>query len=42
VRFVQVYSGGNHNDASRDAHGDLVRSHSPHCAEGASPIQEII
>src|SRR5690606_31588141 len=23
VRFVQVYSGGNHNDANWDAHGDL-------------------
>ena len=23
VRFIQVYSGGNHNDANWDAHGNL-------------------
>ena len=26
VRFIQVYSGGHHNDNNWDAHGDLVRT----------------
>ncbi|HSI36690.1 MAG: DUF1501 domain-containing protein [Phycisphaerae bacterium] len=30
VRFVQIYSGGNHNDANWDAHGDLVKNHTLH------------
>ncbi|MFN7591463.1 MAG: DUF1501 domain-containing protein [Planctomycetota bacterium] len=30
VRFVQVYSGGNHNDHNWDAHGDLVLNHEKH------------
>jgi len=30
VRFVQLYSGGNHNDANWDAHGDLVKNHTYH------------
>src|SRR5205823_3811418 len=33
VRFVQIYSGGNHNDTSWDAHGDLVKNHTLHAAE---------
>ena len=27
VRFIQIYSGGNHNDANWDAHGDLEKNH---------------
>ena len=27
VRFVQIYSGGDHNDDNWDAHGDLVKNH---------------
>ena len=27
VRFVQIYSGGAHNDDNWDAHGDLVKNH---------------
>ncbi len=27
VRFVQLYSGGDHNDNNWDAHGDLVKNH---------------
>lgn len=30
VRFIQVYSGGAHNDANWDAHGDLVKNHEHH------------
>ena len=30
VRFVQVYSGGGHNDDNWDAHGDLVKNHTYH------------
>lgn len=33
VRFVQIYSGGNHNDANWDAHGDLVQNHELHAGE---------
>ena len=33
VRFVQIYSGGNHNDANWDAHGDLKFNHDLHAAE---------
>jgi hypothetical protein len=42
VRFLQIYSGGNHNDASWDAHDDLVRNHSLHCAETDRPISALI
>ena len=27
VRFIQIYSGGAHNDDNWDAHGDLVKNH---------------
>lgn len=30
VRFIQVYSGGAHNDDNWDAHGDLVKNHTYH------------
>ena len=30
VRFIQIYSGGHHNDNNGDAHGDLVKNHSFH------------
>src|SRR5207248_1421726 len=30
VRFVQIYSGGAHNDDNWDAHGDLYKNHSFH------------
>ncbi|MCP4817378.1 MAG: DUF1501 domain-containing protein, partial [Planctomycetaceae bacterium] len=30
VRFIQIYSGGNHNDANWDAHGDLQKNHNYH------------
>jgi hypothetical protein len=42
VRFIQIYSGGNHNDASWDAHGDLVTNHSLHAGETDKPIAGLI
>jgi hypothetical protein len=38
VRFVQIYSGGNHNDANWDAHGDLIENHELHAGETDKPI----
>jgi hypothetical protein len=42
VRFIQIYSGGNHNDLSWDAHGDLVKNHELHCGETDKPIAGLI
>ena len=42
VRFVQIYSGGNHNDANWDAHGDLKRNHDMHALETDKPIAGLI
>jgi hypothetical protein len=42
VRFIQIYSGGNHDDASWDAHGDLVKNHSLHCGETDRPMAGLI
>jgi uncharacterized protein (DUF1501 family) len=42
VRFVQIYSGGNHNDASWDAHGDLVKNHNLHAGETDRPLAGLI
>ena len=42
VRFVQIYSGGNHNDANWDAHGDLVLNHEMHAAETDKPIAALL
>ena len=42
VRFVQIYSGGNHNDANWDAHGDLKTNHDLHAAETDKPIAGLI
>ena len=42
VRFIQVYSGGNHNDANWDAHGDLKRNHDMHALETDKPIAGLI
>ncbi len=33
VRYVQIYSGGAHNDDNWDAHGDLVNNHNLHAGE---------
>ena len=42
VRFVQIYSGGNHNDANWDAHGDLVKNHNLHAGETDKPIAGLL
>jgi len=42
VRFIQIYSGGNHNDTSWDAHGDLVKNHNLHCGETDKPMAGLI
>ena len=42
VRFVQVYSGGNHNDANWDAHGDLKMNHELHAGETDRPVAGLL
>ncbi len=42
VRFVQIYSGGNHNDASWDAHADLATNHNMHAGETDKPIAGLL
>jgi hypothetical protein len=42
VRFVQIYSGGNHNDANWDAHGDLQHNHDLHAMETDQPIAALL
>ncbi len=42
VRFVQIYSGGAHNDDNWDAHGDLVKNHSFHAGNTDRPIAGLL
>ncbi|MFO1053295.1 MAG: DUF1501 domain-containing protein [Planctomycetota bacterium] len=42
VRFVQIYSGGNHNDNNWDAHGDLVFNHTRHAGATDRPIAGLL
>jgi hypothetical protein len=42
VRFVQIYSGGNHNDHNWDAHGDLVKNHEFHAGNTDQPIAGLL
>jgi len=42
VRFVQIYSGGAHNDANWDAHGDLEKNHNLHAGETDKPIAGLL
>lgn len=42
VRFIQIYSGGNHNDANWDAHADLVYNHNLHAGNTDKPIAGLI
>jgi hypothetical protein len=42
VRFIQIYSGGNHNDSNWDAHGDLERNHSFHAGRTDKPIAGLL
>lgn len=38
VRYIQVYSGGGHNDENWDAHNDMKRNHTLHAGETDLPI----
>lgn len=42
VRFIQIYSGGSHNDANWDAHGDLVQNHNFHAGNTDLPIAGLL
>lgn len=42
VRFVQIYSGGNHSDANWDAHGDLKYNHDLHAGETDKPVAGLL
>jgi hypothetical protein len=42
VRFIQIYSGGAHNDDNWDAHGDLVANHTKHAAQTDRPIAGLL
>src|SRR5262249_42057931 len=42
VRFVQVYSGGGHNDENWDAHGHVNKNHQLHCGETDQPIAALL
>jgi hypothetical protein len=42
VRFVQIYSGGHHNDNNWDAHGDLVVNHERHAGNTDQPIAGLL
>ncbi len=42
VRFVQLYSGGAHNDDNWDAHGDLELNHNRHAGATDLPIAALL
>lgn len=42
VRFVQIYSGGAHNDDNWDAHTDMERNHNLHAGETDLPIAGLL
>ncbi|MBI1375686.1 MAG: DUF1501 domain-containing protein [Phycisphaera sp.] len=42
VRFIQVYSGGNHNDFNWDAHTDMEANHGKHAPETDQPIAALL
>jgi len=42
VRFVQVYSGGAHNDDNWDAHSDMVRNHGKHAGDTDKPVAALL
>ena len=42
MRFVQVYSGGGHNDENWDAHGDVNKNHELHCGETDRPMAALL
>jgi len=42
VRFIQIYSGGAHNDDNWDAHTDIVKNHRLHAGETDKPIAGLL
>src|SRR5947209_4261238 len=42
VRFIQVYSGGAHNDDNWDAHSDMVKNHGKHAGNTDQPIAGLL
>jgi hypothetical protein len=42
VRFVQLYSGGAHNDDNWDAHGDLEKNHNFHAGNTDQPVAALL
>ena len=42
VRFIQIYSGGAHNDDNWDAHGDLEKNHNHHAGATDKPIAGLL
>lgn len=42
TRFIQIYSGGAHNDANWDAHGDLEKNHNFHAGNTDKPIAGLL
>jgi uncharacterized protein (DUF1501 family) len=42
VRFIQVYSGGAHNDDNWDAHTDIVKNHTKHAGDTDKPIAGLL
>jgi hypothetical protein len=42
VRFIQVYSGGAHNDDNWDAHSDIVANHGKHAGDTDKPIAGLL
>ena len=42
VRFIQIYSGGAHNDDNWDAHTDLVANHTKHAGHTDKPIAGLL
>ena len=42
VRFIQIYSGGAHNDNNWDAHGDLETNHTYHAGRTDQPIAALL
>jgi hypothetical protein len=42
VRFIQIYSGGNHNDFNWDAHTDIEKNHNLHAGATDKPIAGLL
>jgi hypothetical protein len=42
VRFIQIYSGGAHNDDNWDAHTDIIKNHTKHAGDTDKPIAGLL